>query len=152
MQAAARDENNNKMPNLVDVDDDDDDDDDEHDDDGGDGDDGDDFDDDDNDDNDDNPPPSTNASIITKVRRLVKKIRASGILQDAVCQVVLKGNQLQWWTNEKQVVIQLQPRQLIHDVRTRWDSSYQMLLRASEYSQVCNKSFHPQIDYKCLYM
>jgi hypothetical protein len=96
--------------------------------------------DDNEDDNEDgaNPrPPSAKTGVISKLRTLVRTIQASSHRQDALRHVISMGNQSSWWTNLPSAdPLMIQPRQLIRDVRTRWDSTYQMLLRAFEMHQV----------------
>lgn len=75
------------------------------------------------------------ASILSKVRALIRTIRASGQRQAAFREVIHKGNQLGYWV-EGGETLRVQPRNLILDVRTRWDSTYQMLVRLHELRRV----------------
>jgi hypothetical protein len=73
---------------------------------------------------------------VSKVRQLVRTIRASGQRQELLRTVIVKGNASGWWTNLQNEVINIPPRQLILDVCTHWDSTYQMLVRALELREV----------------
>jgi hypothetical protein len=86
--------------------------------------------------NDDEGQPRAVGGVITKIRQLVRTIRASGQRQELLNRVVEMGNQAKWWTDHEQNVIKLKLLRLILDVCTRWDSTYQMLVRAFEFRQV----------------
>lgn len=94
----------------------------------------------DDDDDDDDNTPVTNDSVPTdllgKVRSLVKAIRASGQRQASFDQVVLSGNDAGWWKDEGGGRISIKPLRFLRDVRTRWDSTYQMLVRILMFKQV----------------
>ena len=66
----------------------------------------------------------------------IPTICASGQWQELLHSVIIRGNESKWWVNAKKEVISIQPCQLILDVRTCWDSTYQMLICALEFSQV----------------
>ena len=87
-------------------------------------------------DDDDDDNGGSLCSIILKVRQLVCTIRASGQRQELLHSVIIRGNESKWWVNMKKEVISIQPCQLILDVCTRWDSTYQMLIHTLEFSQV----------------
>jgi hypothetical protein len=74
--------------------------------------------------------------VVSKIRRLVRTIRASDQRQSMLTRVVEMGNKGGLWTDYHGKTVQIEPRQLILDVRTRWDSTYQMLVRAAEFLQV----------------
>jgi hypothetical protein len=68
---------------------------------------------------------------ITRIRKIVMAIRASGQRRDALLIWIETGNKSGLFVlNGKP--IQIQPKQLLRDVRTRWDSTYQMLKRCIE--------------------
>ena len=76
------------------------------------------------------------ADLLNKIRALVKGIRASGQRQEHFNNVIQGGNQYGWWKDGEGKSIIINPRQLLRDVRTRWDSTYQMLVRVRELRQV----------------
>lgn len=73
---------------------------------------------------------------LNKVRALVRGIRASGQRQEQFVNVILGGNQYGWWKDGEGNPMVIKQRQLLRDVRTRWDSTYQMLVRVRELRQV----------------
>lgn len=78
----------------------------------------------------DNDIDNTNqvpVSVLSKIRAFIRTIRASGQRQDAFRDVIHKGNDLGYWVHGGQTVT-VEPRNLILDVRTHWDSTYQMLV------------------------
>jgi hypothetical protein len=74
--------------------------------------------------------------LLGKVRSLVKAIRASGQRQASFDQVVLSGNDTGWWKDEMGASITIKSLKFLRDVRTRWDSTYQMLIRILMFKQV----------------
>jgi hypothetical protein len=74
--------------------------------------------------------------LLGKVRLLVKAIRASGQRQASFNQVVLSGNDAGWWKDENGAPITIKSLKFLRDVRTRWDSTYQMLVRILMFKQV----------------
>ena len=76
------------------------------------------------------------ADLLGKIRSLVKAIRASGQRQASFDQVVLSGNDAGWWKDENGEPIAIKPLRFLRDVRTRWDSTYQMLVRILMFKQV----------------
>lgn len=91
-------------------------------------------------DDDDDESSTRNSNIPTdligKVRSLVKAIRATGQRQASFDQVVISGNDAGWWKNETGAPITIKPLKFLCDVRTRWDSTYQMLIRILMFKQV----------------
>lgn len=75
--------------------------------------------------------------LLAKVRALIRTIRASGQHQAALTGTIEQGNVLKWWSNLKGETIEIKPRRLLLDVRTRWDSTFQMLCRFYDLKQVC---------------
>jgi hypothetical protein len=81
-------------------------------------------------------------SPIHKLRTLVRSIRASDQRQIAFKEIILAGNTYGWWREDSDVpgeqgaMIQITPKHLILDVRTRWSSTYLMLHRALELRDV----------------
>jgi len=68
---------------------------------------------------------------IARLRRIVMAIRSSGQRRDALMRWIETGNQSGLFVlNNKQV--QIQQKQLLRDVQTRWDSTYQMIKRCIE--------------------
>ena len=74
--------------------------------------------------------------LLGKVRLLIKAIQASGQHQASFYQVVLSGNDAGWWKDENGALITINPLKFLRDVRTRWDSTYQMLIRLLMFKQV----------------
>jgi hypothetical protein len=64
-------------------------------------------------------------------RVIVSKIRASGKRQDAFESNIIAGNNMGWFMHGDNVV-KIPNLQLLRDVRTRWDSTYQMIRRLRE--------------------
>jgi hypothetical protein len=90
-------------------------------------------------DDDDDETPSNNKvpnDLLGKVRSLVKAIRASGQCQASFDQVIASGNDAGWWKDEMGEPITIKPLKFLRDVRTRWDSTYQMLVRLLMFKQV----------------
>jgi len=73
---------------------------------------------------------------LNKIRAIIRGIRASGQQQENFSNVILGGNQYGWWKDGQGKVVTIKPKQLLRDVRTRWDSTYQMLVRAREFRLV----------------
>jgi len=68
---------------------------------------------------------------IACLRRIVMKIRSSGQRRDAFMTWIETGNKSGLFVlNNKPV--QIQAKQLLRDVRTRWDSTYRMITRCIE--------------------
>jgi hypothetical protein len=73
---------------------------------------------------------------LNKIQALVRGIRALGQRQEHFTNVILSGNQYGWWKDGQGKVMMIKPKQLLRDVKTRWDSTYQMLVRVREFHQV----------------
>ena len=76
------------------------------------------------------------ADLLGKVWSLVKAIRASGQRQASFDQVVSSGNDAGWWKDANDAPIAIKPLRFLRDVKTRWDSTYQMLVRFRTFKQV----------------
>lgn len=74
--------------------------------------------------------------LLSKIRALVCTIRASGQHQDTLHNIIVRGNSLHWWATDTGAAITIEPRKLLLDVHTRWDSTFQMLVRLQELKQV----------------
>jgi hypothetical protein len=86
----------------------------------------------DNDYDDDDRPKNP----ITKCRKTVQVIRASGQRRDDFADIIIDGNKRGDFTDEKKSTIQLPEWELLHDVKTRWDSLLYMLRRSRILRQV----------------
>lgn len=64
-------------------------------------------------------------------RSVVRAVRGSGMRRDTFRDVINNGNANKWFMEGSKVVA-LKELQLLHDVRTRWDSVYRMLNRLRE--------------------
>jgi hypothetical protein len=76
------------------------------------------------------------SDVINKARGLIRTIRSSGQRIDRFNDIIKGGNQFGWWKDGAGQIISIKPRQLLRDVKTRWDSTYQMLIRLREFRQV----------------
>jgi hypothetical protein len=68
---------------------------------------------------------------ISRLRNIVMAIRSSGQRRDAFINWIENGNKSGLFVFENKAT-QIQPKQLLRDVRTRWDSTYQMIMRCIE--------------------
>jgi len=68
---------------------------------------------------------------IARLRKIVVAIRSSGQRRDAFQSWIESGNKSGLFVLQNKPV-QIEPRQLLRDVRTRWDSTYQMIKRCIE--------------------
>lgn len=71
-----------------------------------------------------------------EIRAIVRFIRASDQRIEAFEAIIENGNENDWWHDEQDKVIRLPVRKLLRDVRTRWDSTFQMLRRVYELKEV----------------
>lgn len=71
------------------------------------------------------------ADPIGRARRLVVKLRSSGQRRDDFNNWVKTGNEKNWF-KIKGKAVKLPHKELLHDVPTRWDSTYQMIKRCIE--------------------
>ena len=68
---------------------------------------------------------------IARIRKIVTTIRGSGQRRDALMTWIDTGNKNGLFVLQNKTV-QIQPMQLLRDVRTRWDSTYQMIKQCIE--------------------
>lgn len=76
------------------------------------------------------------ADPIGRCRRLVVKLRSSGQRRDDFINWVKTGNEQNFFKIKGQAV-KLPHKELLRDVQTRWDSTYQMIRRCIEMRPVC---------------
>ena len=76
------------------------------------------------------------ADLLSKIRSLIKAIQVSEQHQASFDQVVLSGNDAGWWKDENDTPTTVEPLRFFHDVKTRWDFTYQMLVRLRMLKQV----------------
>jgi hypothetical protein len=75
---------------------------------------------------------------IARAHAAVRAIRGSGKRRADFEGVIKNGNENGWFKRgPSSEVVQLKQLQLLRDVRTRWDSVYQMLHRLREMREVC---------------
>jgi len=86
----------------------------------------------------DNNDDDNSASLLTAVSGMISKvcclvwtIRTSGLHQEALERIIVSGNGSGLWTDLNSNVVVIQPHQLILDVKTYWDSMYQMCYRTA---------------------
>jgi hypothetical protein len=78
---------------------------------------------------------------IACLRKIVMVIQSSRQHCDVLMRWIETGNQNRLFVLNNRPV-QIQPRQLLRDVRTRWDSMYQMIKRCIEMRLVCLPLFY----------
>lgn len=81
---------------------------------------------------------------IARLRKIVMAIRSSGQRREALTTWIETGNQSGLFVLQNGPV-QIQPKQLLRDVRTRWDSTYQMIKRCIEMRLVKVPALHSMI-------
>jgi hypothetical protein len=69
--------------------------------------------------------------IISRLRKIVMAIRASGQRRDAFTAWIENGNRNRLFVLQNESFV-IEPMQLLRDVRTRWDSTYRMIRRCIE--------------------
>ena len=70
---------------------------------------------------------------------VVRIVRSSSLCRKSFKDIILDSNARKYWKDEEQNVIELPVLELIHEVKTRWDSRYYMARRLRFYCQVrCN--------------
>jgi len=84
-------------------------------------------------------------NLVDKIRALVRAMRSSRQRQDALSRVIEAGNKLQWWYENlearKGAGMPITSKKFLLDVKTRWDSTYLMLVRLLEMRQPLDKFF-----------
>jgi hypothetical protein len=73
---------------------------------------------------------------IGRLRKLISKLRSSGQRRDDFINWIKDGNEKSRF-NIKGKVVKVPHKELLRDVATRWDSTYQMLKRSIELRPVC---------------
>jgi hypothetical protein len=76
---------------------------------------------------DDTTPVNGSHDVIALVRHFVRFIRASGMRRDEFQDIIAEGNKNGWGSTAPKPP--LPAVQLLHDVKTRWDSVYYMVKR-----------------------
>ena len=67
---------------------------------------------------------------LTKCRKTVQVIRASGQRRDDFADIIKEGNARGYFKDSQGVTVTLPVKQLLHDVCTRWDSVLWMINRS----------------------
>lgn len=80
---------------------------------------------------------------ITRLRKIVMAIRSSGQRRDALMAWIETGNKSGLFVYQNRPV-QIEAKQLLRDVRTRWDSTYLMITRCIE-MRLVSPALHPMI-------
>jgi hypothetical protein len=80
---------------------------------------------------------------IARLRKIVMAIRSSGQRRDALMTWIETGNQSGLFVFQNNP-FQIPPMQLLRDVRTRWDSTYQMIKRCIE-MRLVRRTLHSMI-------
>jgi hypothetical protein len=65
--------------------------------------------------------------LITRLHKIARAIHSSGQHHDALITWIETGNRSRLFGLENNSPVHIQPKQLLRDVRTRWDSIYQMV-------------------------
>ena len=68
---------------------------------------------------------------IARGRNIVRVLRSSGQRRERLNEVIVDGNAKGWFVAGG-TEVKVPPRQLLHDVKTRWDSVYFMIRRLRE--------------------
>jgi hypothetical protein len=66
---------------------------------------------------------------ITRLRKIVRAIRSCGQCRGAFMTWIETSNRSRLFGLENNNLVHIQPKQLLRDVQTRWDSTYQMVKR-----------------------
>ena len=66
---------------------------------------------------------------VARARDVVCIVRSSSLHHESFKEIILDGNIKKYWRDEEKEVITLAVLELIHDVKTRWDSRYCMVKR-----------------------
>ena len=90
---------------------------------------------DDSDASEDHVPTQSWSQVVAHACSVVRAIRGSGMRRDTFKEVIKNGNANKWFKEGSKVVV-LKELELLRDVRTRWDSVYQMLNRLRELQPV----------------
>ena len=73
---------------------------------------------------------------VARARDVVRIVCSSSLCRESFKEIILDGNIKKYWRDEEKEVITLAVLELIHDVKTRWDSRYCMVKRLRYYCQV----------------
>jgi len=76
---------------------------------------------------------------VQRARTVVRTVRSSGQRKDALSDIIKKGNTNKSFRDSDGNEVQLKDLQLIRDVKHRWDSLYNMIVRLQELRLVCPK-------------
>lgn len=85
----------------------------------------------------DGPRPPKKRTLLAKIRHVIRAIRASDQKMAKFKTIIITGNQLGNWKDLEGKDRQIQPVQFLRDCKTRWDSTYEMLIRFLDMKQVC---------------
>lgn len=77
------------------------------------------------------------ADVISLARKIVREFRSSGQRRESFIEMIEVGNKKGWFQIDGQAT-EVQPLQLLRDVRHRWDSLFLMIKHILELQPVCN--------------
>ena len=75
-------------------------------------------------------------------------VRSSSLRCESFKMLIVDGNKREYWRDEEQNVTELPMLELLHEVKTRWDSRYSMVKQRWLYRQVCCDK-NPCIKFHC---
>lgn len=81
-------------------------------------------------------PRPKRRTLLTKIRHVIRSLRASDQKMTKFNALVITGNQLGSWKDIDGTDLEIKPLQFLRDCKTRWDSSYEMLIRFLRMKQV----------------
>jgi hypothetical protein len=76
--------------------------------------------------------PLPNRDSVARCRAIVRKVKASGMRADHFQNTIVQGNREKWFQNSNKQVVKVPELKLIHDVKTRWDSTFLMVERLQD--------------------
>lgn len=84
---------------------------------------------------------------IKRGRNIVRSLRASHLRRNAFCSTIKNGNDMEVWLDADGEHADITEKQLVLDVKSRWDSVYIMINRLREMQLVSNRVIYIKWDY-----